>query len=167
MANIDIYNFFQNNTNLADWPKRDADFLQFIQSLKPSQCDTIIDLALQLAGHWWANDTSTSPTERTKFSIRHRIAYDRRQRPSDDGMSTEMVNIWRSNSTKLPNSALPDAAKRLGVSLHWLAMLQDDELLYTKTILQERLFDIFKLLPNHASNIIFNITRLIGGENHD
>ena len=167
MANININNFCLNNSYLVDLPKRDSNFLQLIQSLQPSQCDTIINLALQLAGHWWANDTSTNPTERTKFTIRHRIGYDCRQRPSDDGMSIEMVSIWRSNSTKLPITALPDAARRLGVSLHWLAMLQDDELLYTKTILQERLFDIFKLLPNHASNIIFNITRLIGGDNLD
>lgn len=133
----------------------DKQFLENCESLNPNDFVQMHALIRKLTPAWWEKDGETGiPTVRAIQALRKRIPYDMRQRPSENGMSESMVAVWRSRSTRLPVDDLPDVARRLGVSLHWLMAMPCSTLLFASNANIQTLYDEYTLIPEESRDII-------------
>lgn len=140
---------------------QDAQMITCIKMLDDKQIKYLIETSKKLTKNWWLADKSVTPTERAIFCIPYRIRKSMRQKVSEAGMSKQMVRVWRSRTSRLKDVDLPETAKRLGVSLHWLNG-SDSKIIYTNSELQEELFDLYKLLPSQCQTYLFETTKKLG-----
>lgn len=143
--------------------EKDQKVIDAFNALTSEQIEKMSDVLKQLS-HQWREliDVDGTPTTRFIKCLPYRIEKGFRRHPEAGKMSLAMYKAWSSPRAKLKPDDLPDTARRLNVSLHWLKGTTVPPI-YTNSPEAEKLFNLYKLLPSERQHIVVNIAEVLGG----
>lgn len=149
--------------------EENKNMVEVLESFSPSTREKLKEIAVGMSPAWWRTHQAEllPPSERAREIIRRRVPTGERRTLSVPSLQKAWTTAGM--TTTLETNELPEVARLLGISLHWLMQMDDDAPCYSNVPEVDSIIDAYGMMGQTARGYFGSLIQEVkkGEEEYD